>query len=382
MNRHRRVAYVSNVMPGHAGGGAIIVQRHLEYLVQRRWEVSVLERSPSGSRSWRTVPAPVRCWWWPPLRPRLPGIAALSSLVWCRALRRSIGTRPDVIVTVVWGPLSWVAAELARAWNSPLVAIVHDHCAERPEDRDGRHAFEYACSRAATILAVSSEMQSRLEEEYGAKVALLYPVSAPRDGKFAQWQPRHAARPRVAHAGALLPFHAPYLERLASVLAEQGGELLVISPADNATLASLLPRCPNLVHHDYFTTNTEALRWIAREASAVTVMHTRGTDAAGRPPTGFPSRLVELAQLGLPMILAAPPVNPLARWAQSQGWLAATDPTDTSTLRRLVSDLKREPTWTAMAAQTSHAAENDFEPERLHARFEAVLVATLRSAAI
>ena len=371
----RRVLYLSNVMPIDDSASGIIVQRHLAELVRQGWDVTVVDlpQLHSGPVAWHSVPLPVRQWWWPPFRPDRTGVAALGSIIWRHALRRAGVARADLVVTICWGPLSWLAAEIARADRCPLVVIVHDHWTERPSDAAAHRAFQHSCRQAGKILAVSPEMQAQLTSTFGPKVDVLYPVPAARPSPFATWRAEHARRPRVAHAGTLLPFHADYLAALAAVLATAGGELLVVCPAANATLSVLRQRCPNLVHHDYFPDHRDALHWIAREASAVTVMHARRSDGTGRPPTGFPSRLLELAQLGLPMLLAAPAANPLAGWARRRSWTALTEPGDVSALTTIVRGLTAETTWSALAAETRLAAEGEFNPARIHAQFAAVL---------
>lgn len=373
MSAARHLLYVSDVVPGPGHGGQIVVDRHLRRLADEGWAITVV--SPFGSSAapgpWREFKLPARRWWWPPFRPATPWLASLRAAAWRHELALAGVPGADAVVTVCWGGMSWLATSLARTAGAPLVAIVHDWWRETGTADDsliGRHC----CAAATRVFAVSTEMQSALKAECGRDIDQLYPLPAARHLPFATWRPAFNA-PSVAHVGTLQPYHEEFLASLAGHLAAVGGHLLLLCPRDNPTAAALARRCPNLVHQDFFPDNADALRWVAAHASALVVMYRQGPDATGRAPTGFPSRFVEFAQLGLPILLAAPSGNPIRTWAVTRAWTGQCDPADPSAQGQWIRSLATPESWSALAGQTKQAATTDFDPEQIQAKFSAAL---------
>ena len=373
MSTPSELLYVSDVVPGPGYGGGIIIDRHLRQLATKGWHITVV--SPFGRSAaagpWQEICLPARRWWWPPFRPAQPTVAFLRTWAWRGELSRAGVRRADAIVTVCWGSMSWLAASLATAWHTPLVAIVHDWWNERGSNDDalvGRHS----CAVAKKVFAVSAEMQAALTTECAREIDVLYPVSGIRTLPVAMWRNQVGA-PAVAHVGSLHPYHEDFLSTIAGRLVPLGGRLLLLCPRDNPVANALSHRCTNIVRQDVFPDNADAVSWTSAHASALVMMYRQGLDATGRPPTGFPSRLVEFAQLGLPVLLAAPAANPIRTWAARRNWTAQFDPDDGDTVDRLLAALTRPDDWEKLAAETRAAAQSDFDPLRLHAQFSTIL---------
>lgn len=373
MTASRHLLYASDVLPGPGHGGRIVVDRHIRRLATEGWTVTVVV--PFGQTAapgpWREVRLPARRWWWPPFRPATPWLASLRAAAWHRELTRAGVPRADAVATVCWGSMSWLATTLATAWCAPLVAIVHDWWQETGTHADaliGRHA----CATASTVFAVSVEMQTALAAECGRSVELLYPLPAARTLPFATWHDEFRA-PAVAHVGTLQPYHEDFLASLSACLAPVGGRLLLLCPRDNPTAVALARRCPNLLHQDFFLENSAALHWVATNATALVVMYRHGLDAAGCPPTGFPSRFVEFSQLGLPVLLAAPAGNPIRTWAARRRWAGQCDPASVTDAGIWLRSLAQPAAWNSFADETRIAATGEFDPEKIHAQFSASL---------
>ena len=254
--------------------------------------------------------------------------------------------------------------------------IVHDHWRETGSPVEARVA-ERVCERAALLFAVSEEMRESLAARFGAEKALvLPPIPAERTLPFAGWRDEHALCPVVAHVGALHPYHAPFLRRLAETLRRQNGRLLVLCPENNPVLQELRAGVRDLIHQPFFPDNADALRFIAARASALTVMYPFGAEGAPLP-TGFPSRFIEFSQLGLPILLAAPEGNPIRAWARRHRWPAHFDPDDTLALQAHCAALGHKEGWESLASETRKAAEGEFDPDRIHRLFSERLSASI-----
>lgn len=372
MSSVRHLLYVSDLVPGPGQGGQVILDRHLRRLSAEGWRITVVTAKPiPTSGPWTAVTLPSRRWWWPPFRPRLTLVTRLRTLAWRSELRHL--PRPDAVVTVIGGNLSWLAAELAEKHSAPLLAFVHDHWRECGTADDAIVA-KHVCRAAAHLLAVSEEMKVSLAADFPTTpVSVLPPIPAAREFPFVGWRDSHATAPIFAHVGALHPYHAPFLEQVARCLAERNGTLLVLCPADNPALAELRVRIPNLRHQPFFPQNRDALAFIAEQASALVVMYPFGSDESVAPPTGFPSRFIEFVQLGLPIVVAAPSRNPLRTWAQRHAWPTQLDPNDAAVLRRTVIHLTERASWESSAAAARSLATAEFDAELIHRRFSQLL---------
>ncbi|HXB02124.1 MAG TPA: glycosyltransferase [Opitutaceae bacterium] len=377
--------YVSDVFPTPQPGGAVIIYRHLQRLVQEGWRVTVAAPAPA----FRPLPdghgfelrALPRKSWWPPARPAWPFTQWLRARMWTKAMRDDPSWTeppPDVILTVLWGHTSLTAAQLARAWHVPLAVIVHDLFRETALPprlvRDGEKFTRDVLREAACVWTVSDEMREQLAPlcQPGA-VRTLTPVpgenTAPADG----WPVHFRAAPVIAHAGAFHAHHVEYLAAVARSAAKCGGSLLVLTPIDNPALAQLRATGTAFRHQPTFDSVAEALSFLAAEASALTVMYPLDPAWYRHPPTGFPSRLIEFSHLGLPILIAAPSGNPINNWAYRHAWPLTLDLADWTMLDSLVAQLADATTWTALSTRMRAIAAGACDPEKIHRQFLAEL---------
>jgi hypothetical protein len=142
--------------------------------------------------------------------------------------------------------------------------------------------------------------------------------------------------------------------------------------------AALAHRGRHVVRQDPFPENAAALRWIAAHVSGLVIMYPHGSRKTGHAPTGFPSRFVEFAQTGLPILLAAPPGNPIRSWAREHNWTSACDPEETAAMDTWIRDIARPATWEMLARQTRQAANTDFDPAAIHRKLARALAPSAR----
>jgi hypothetical protein len=377
-----RLLYISNMEPGGPGGGEVMVYRHLHRLVQNGWRVTVSTPNlgklslPPG-HGFELRPLPKRKFWWPPSNPRFPSTQRLRARLWSWQMRTDpawADPRPDCVLTVLWGHSSLTAVYLARAWRVPLAVWVHDLFRERGlsvrEERDGEKLTRTALRAADRVWTVSEELAAAMAPwcQPGAVRALAAVPdqgSAPPGG----WRPRFSAGPVIAHAGAFHTYHVEYLAAVAAAAAQVGGELLVRTPTNNPALAKLRGTGVRFRHEPAFASSAEALRFLSAEANALTIMYPLDPAAYRHPPLGFPSRLIEFSHLGLPILLAAPPGNPLTNWGRRHDWPLLLEQADWNRLDSLVARLGREPEWSALSDRMLAIAASVCDPEKIHRQF-------------
>jgi glycosyltransferase involved in cell wall biosynthesis len=377
-----RLLYISNMVPALPGGGEVMVYRHLHQLAQTGWRVTVsspaaaMRPLPQG-HGFELRPLPAKRFWWPPSSRRFPRTQWLRARLWYRAIRSNPAWTdpiPDCVLTVLWGHASLTALYLAQAWKAPLAVWVHDLFREMGfparEERDGEELMRTVLAGADRVWTVSEELGADLAP--WSRPGAVRPLAAvPEMGAAPAggWQPRFRGKPVVAHAGAFHPYHVGYLAAVAAAASRLGGSLLVLTPADNPALAQLRSTGVPFRHQASFGSSAEALRFLAAEASALTIMYPLDSSAYAHPPLGFPSRLIEFSHLGLPILLAAPPGNPVVNWARRNAWPLVLEAADWNALDAIVARLSKEDQWRPLSARMLEIAESACSPERIHRQF-------------
>lgn len=94
-----------------------------------------------------------------------------------------------------------------------------------------------------------------------------------------------------------------------------------------------------------------------------------------RMETSFPSKLVEYAQLGKPIVIWGPEYCSAVRWARTKdSALCVTDRSAASLVKAL--ETVATPEWARLADKAREAAANEFNPDRI----QTVFVNALRNA--
>jgi hypothetical protein len=379
MEQHILLVSFTPPMPGT--GTPIILQRHLLQLGRKGWRVSIvvpeqcLAADNKFPESWQIIPLAARRWWWPPLRPNIPGSLGMRLHLWTLACEQVLGAdRPSAILTVLWGIYPLLAMRLSKRWNVPLSVLIHDQ-----QEAWSRSKAERLCvnehsltvlDQSERIWPVSPELGGTYNIGNRHKIKVLLPIPERPHRDFVEWKPHFKINPIVAHAGSLHPFQLPNLRSLASALQQINGTLLLITPADNFVLATLQNCHLNVRHQEPFPHNKDVLRFLSENASCLLVSYSFEIAEQPWAATSFPSKLVEFSHLGLPILILAPPTAAISNWAKCRQWLSYISQLDESELSNVLRQLTVSETWLEMANQTRQAALGEFNPDRIQAQFE------------
>ena len=86
--------------------------------------------------------------------------------------------------------------------------------------------------------------------------------------------------------------------------------------------------------------------------------------------TSFPSKMVEFAHLGLPVLLLAPPHAAASAWARGAGWTSHVETLEAGALEAEIAALATPDGWERRAVDARQAAAGPFDPDRIHAGLE------------
>lgn len=378
-----RVLFLNHCPPGPGVGSPVIIDRHLRRLADAGWSVSsaCLEDSLAGipiSRpDWTVVPLPYRRWWWPPFRRESALALALRAALYAREIRAAHppGTRFAALFTVLNGQFASIGTHLARRFGAPLHVFAHDYFEPAAP---GARAQQFAADRrvlagAERVWAVSDAMGEWLCELHpGARTETLPPIP---ENALAPDAPVRAFRTpaHFVYAGYLHDSAVPALEEVARALAPAGGRLTVIG-RHSAAAETRLAALGNVTVRGYFPSNHDVVDFLAREATAFVVTYEFDDERSRWVRTCFPSKLPEFAATGVPALILAPASTPVAAWARARGWNARAEALGAPVSDAVAALLERG-SWERHARLMRAAAQEEFHPDRIHARLAAALPA-------
>ncbi len=199
-------------------------------------------------------------------------------------------------------------------------------------------------------------------------------VLHPIPGEGAATLAAYRERPVVAFAGSLHAWNLPVLDAIATRLKARGGEILLITPKDNAVWTTLERTHDNVRRVDPFARNEEAIDHVGRLASAFLVSYSPDPSLQRWGMTSFPSKLVDFSRTGIPMLIVTPRQTALWRWAERNTWPLLVEGTDGEALERALGLLADAGEWTRLSRLVSGWFADSFEPSRIHDRFRAALL--------
>lgn len=363
-----RILVISSVRPEPTLAGQITLHRHLAEHSGVEWEAFGFEPTRL------TTSSAVRR-----LMGRLAGtrLRRFAHDYWAwrdgrwldGLLPQSVADRENTIVlTVAQGDIFGAARRFANQHHLPLVAIFHDwwpdmtpvHAAFRPlVERKFRDIYRHA----DVALCVSEGMQAALGPHPNARV--LYPIPAHNNPLPPPTSHENFRVLFFGNLGEYGPMMAAALNELkehAAVRLETRGN----KPWWPEEFKAEMER-KGLWHN--YAPLAELNKWLAT-ADAFLVPMVFDPALRQRMETSFPSKMVEMAQLGRPIIVWGPEYCSAVKWArEGERALCITDP-DPSALRRSLETLANSPSEQQRLADAAReAAQTDFNPNRIQHQF-------------
>jgi glycosyltransferase involved in cell wall biosynthesis len=359
-----RILLVSSVTPKPTGFGEITLHRHLTG--DARLEVEVVQL-PEASRAMRLL-------WRTPLvsliqaryvreegrRWDVPGRAAAAAF------------KPDVILTIAAGDGCHAALRLARELALPLVTIFHDWWPDlvpASERAAEEVRFRALYEGSAIALCVSEGMRRALGEHPDSR--LLWPIP----GKPEPVEPAGAAAPGPADA----PFKICYSGNLREYAAMLQKALQALRGHKSVRLEvrGMAPRWPAAFRDEMLAAGTyhefaprEELEGWLRSADAFLVTTAFEPEMRRMMETNFPSKLLEFARFGRPLVAWGPEYSSLIRWAQPAGRACCVTDPDPAALIGALEQLAASPGERARLGHEATAAmHREFDPALLQEQF-------------
>lgn len=370
-----RVLVLSSVVPNARGsGGELVLHRHLKSNPRIDSEVVFWQRFPFRLKvigklrelGFQSLSRSMEC-----LFPVLPSNKIVHDLVH--------SFRPDVVVTVAHGWWHIQARRIAREFRLPLVSFFQDWWPDFPDVPimfrvHVEQQFRGTYMDSDVAICVSDQMR----QELGAHPNSFVIHPAPSFARSRFYAPDLKSPLRVVYFGNLREY-GPLIED--ALRAVNGSDKMRLEVFGGSPLWSSGAE-------DYFRSRgvynpfipPDQLIESLRCYKAVLVVMSFDAAMQRRMSTSFPSKLTEAVQLGLPIVIWGPEHCSAVQWARrGDRALCVTNP-NPSTLRRRLEELAgSQSEQEGLAARARHAAEGDFNSERIQAQFIAALQQAIRA---
>lgn len=364
------IIVISSVRPEPTSAGQIILHRHLVGQPGITLEVHGTEpRRPTLSKLIRRIGGRLG-------KTRLRRFVEDFWVLWAGRwidpeLPRTINHSENTIVlTVAHGDGFMAASRFAKRHNLPLVSIFHDWwpdmvAAHGPAKQRLERHFKELARESAVAFCVCEGMREALGPVPNAVILPPIPANTPR---VETWQ-RNPTQPfKIVCSGNMREYGAMLGDVLEESL-EQPEILLQVRGANPAWSGERMARMRANGRWLDFAPRDELEAWLAT-ADAFLVPMTFDPAMRRRMETSFPSKLVEFARFGKPIIIWGPEYCSGIRWGlDADEVLCVTDPEPTQALHALLL-LQSDPALVSRCTRQAVAfARCEFDPARIQQAF-------------
>jgi glycosyltransferase involved in cell wall biosynthesis len=353
-----KILVVSSVTPKPTGFGEITLYRHLAGEPKLAVEVVPFPGIPKPLRLLR--------------RTALRGLAESIEVMgqghrWdakARTLAESV--KPQLLLTEAAGDGYHAAIRLARATGIPLLARFSDWWPDLVPGRfrageEARFRELYRVSKIA--LCVSDGMKAALGEHPDSR--LLWPIPSSekvdsQEGSSGQnWDGKIF---RICYSGNLREY-APMLQKILQVMKAHPSLRLEVRGMNPRWPTAFLQEMRRLDLYHEFAPREELERWLA-SADAFLVTSAFEPGMRRLMETNFPSKILEFARFGKPLVCWGPDYSTLIRWAQPESRALCVTESDPENLclalKKLAASRNEQQ---RLANEAKNATRGDFDPE-------------------
>lgn len=381
-NRFHRLAVISSVPPDpNRIAGALILSRWLDH---PRIDWTYIE-PPTKPKSviWRILDRLTRTRLHPITGP-LKGVYEHNSLaIYLRhesffrhCLQKVAELQPDIILSIAHGPFYKIAYRVSKSSGIPLILLAQDwwpafsHVKPKNKQREERE-FISICGDSAATIAVSEGMFVALGSPSNACV--LHDLPSEAEANFDQPIEKTELPLKVIYAGNLSTY-GPMVEQAALACMDSNSVRLEIYGREPIRWSEgAEKRFKEAGIYRGFVSPTDFSR-VAGGYDFVLAIMSFAPELRQRMRTCFLSKIIELAQLGKPIVVWGPEDGSAALWARKSGAALCISDESPAALRAALEGLskdKDEQRRLALAIRAS--AANEFNPAKIRQRFMEIL---------
>lgn len=358
---------LSSVIPKPTGFGEIVLHRHLSN--EPRLDVTVTP-DPGWPRLMRLLRRG-------PTRSTALALEVLNrGRRWDLAAKATFAEcRPGIILTVAHGDGASAALRLARQTNVPLVTIFHDWWPDLPAAvgwarPSAERQFRALYDGSRVALCVSAGMRRALGPHSDARTLIPIP------GECRVQPVATAKRPgeqfRIHYAGNLREY-GPMLREVLAAAGEYPRLRFEVRGPTPSWPAGFKQKMQAAGTWLEFAPREQFETWLA-EADAFLVTMSFEPKLRRQSETAFPSKLLEFARFGRPMVIWAPDYSTAVAWGRSkERALCVTDSNPAALLAALARLAGNTAEQSRLGNEALAAARGEFNPAHVQDAFVAAL---------
>ena len=374
--RKIKVILISTVTPGPNSAGQLVLQRHLVNEPVIDLQVMQTEPARQGLRRFmrRFLGRLGRI---KLLHPLCQDMMLLWRGGWIDAelpVPDDIGI-PTVVMTVAHEEACYAAMRYAQRYQLPLVTIFHDWWPDIPKVHQPfrpmlERSFRRLYRESSLALCVSPGMKKALGPHSNAKVLLPVPAEAGSSTELSAGEIRLPFR--LLYSGNLGEYGSMLMEAL-NTFKDHANIRLEVRGNSSSWPDSIKNEMSELGLLLPFTSRDELDRWL-KTADAFLITQSFDEKSDRLMETNFPSKLVEYAQYGKPLVLWGPAKASGPQWARNTGRGLVVDEENPDQLRIAIERLCHdEDEQQGLSNEARAAAAGEFDPELIQSQFRKYL---------
>ncbi len=374
-----QIILISSVVPTPTSGGEIVLYRHLHQL--EFWDVTVVPKpvdNIEGNFSHKLMARLSRTRFHPFVKDWEVILEVLRhDNYWDKNLDiHGSQNKTSIVLTVAHGDGCWAAQRFAQKHKLPLVTIFHDWWPDfiislhQPVRHILERRFRQLYRRSSLALCVSEGMKNALGSHGNSQV--LYPIPELLEEELAAKSKIESDKVssllRVLYSGNLYNY-GPMLAQLLQVTKDHPQvQAQVRGSNPNWSIAFREEMKERNLWLDFAPRHTFN-KWLAA-ADAFLITMSFEPALQRRMETSFPSKLLEYAQFGKPLVIWGPPSCSAIQWGQTRDRaLCITDENPQAVVSALEM-LKNSPDQQGYyAKQSKIAAQTKFNPILIQKQF-------------
>ncbi|MDB5145719.1 MAG: hypothetical protein JWQ66_4432 [Mucilaginibacter sp.] len=356
-----------------AGGGAVVIYRHLKRLRTAGYHILIINISNAylyqnkANREFETIILEKK-WWFPPLRRKTPLLTTLRYRLYFYLLKKKITFHygNDIILGLLGEASNLLAVEINKHFSLPFYLFYHD-------DTIFNRYFELnvlqtnhikeILSKASFIFPVSDTLVDLLHSKGIGNAARLYPIPEGFRGVQKDIEKVNILNLQFCASGMIEAIHFNTLKSVGIAVRQINGHLHCISDIDKHSKNELNHFMTTLPRFDSLT---QFFTYVNANIDILIVFYSFDSHHEPRMLTSFPSKLLEYCFLGLPILIIAPKISTLGKWAIEHEWLCYTDSDMPERILHEVEKFREPGFWLKCQQQSLKLALHEFDADTIH----------------
>ncbi|MDB5287598.1 MAG: hypothetical protein JWR05_2547 [Mucilaginibacter sp.] len=369
----KRIIFISNsVIPKKdAGGGSVLIYRHLMRLKEAGFEVIVVRigRGTDYFDSFQYVFLNKKPWY-PFLRKKTPFLTNITMFLYFKDLSKKINldSTGDILIGILSEVSNLLLVNIFNRKKILFFLFYHD------DNIFNRYWHSNLCSsqqlnsvlsKASFIFSVSEQMVELLHNKNTFQTSVLYPLPDSYKEPAKTYEMVNNRHLQFCYAGMAMHIHFNILDNITQAIEQINGQFYCFT----GPLDGFQPKYPdNIVIKDRVAIN-ELQKFIIQRIDVVIVFYSFDLQHEPRMESSFPSKFIEYAQLSIPILLIAPEYSSLGKWALKNNWISYVNSDDPDIIAKSLGEFNNKDYWIKCQQQVVEHINNEFNPEFIHNTF-------------